>query len=486
MNLLDSIARIRAHPPRIAVLGDFLLDRWWHGTVDRVAREAPAPVVELAGASDLPGGAANTARNLAALGAQVRAFGAIGADEPGDRLRERLCEADVDVAALQRVAGARTTTKARVSVADQVLIRLDDSQREPWPEAVRRRLVDELREALAQCDALVICDYGAALLDDAMIAELAVLPRAALLVIDAHDPARWAALRPDVITPNAGETERLLGASLGAGEQRVASAIAANDELRQRSGAHSVIVTLDRTGTVLLTADAPPHRTRAHAAPEHQASGAGDVFVSALAVTRAAGSELAAAVDLAQLAADIAVERTGTCRCSLDELEIRATAAPDAQISVHDLAERLELHRRAGERIVFTNGCFDVLHRGHTASLKQARRLGDVLVVALNSDDSARRLKGPGRPVNGIRDRANVLSELSCVDYVTVFDADTASGTIRALRPDVYAKGGDYTPDMLQEAAEMRRLGGEVVILDYVPDHSTTELIDRLRTGAEA
>ncbi|WP_010157680.1 bifunctional heptose 7-phosphate kinase/heptose 1-phosphate adenyltransferase, partial [Leucobacter chromiiresistens] len=227
MTPLDSIARIRAQQPRIAVLGDFLLDRWWHGTVDRVAREAPAPVVELAGASDLPGGAANTARNLSALGARVRAFGAIGADEPGDRLRERLTEADVDVRALQRVAGARTTTKARVSVADQVLIRLDDTQREPWPEQVRRQLLDDLAEALAECDALVICDYGAALLDDAMISALAALPRAALLVVDAHDPARWAALRPDVITPNAGETERLLGERLGSGEDRVAAAAAA-------------------------------------------------------------------------------------------------------------------------------------------------------------------------------------------------------------------------------------------------------------------
>ncbi|SDQ24778.1 D-glycero-beta-D-manno-heptose 1-phosphate adenylyltransferase [Leucobacter chromiiresistens] len=486
MTPLDSIARIRAQQPRIAVLGDFLLDRWWHGTVDRVAREAPAPVVELAGASDLPGGAANTARNLSALGARVRAFGAIGADEPGDRLRERLTEADVDVRALQRVAGARTTTKARVSVADQVLIRLDDTQREPWPEQVRRQLLDDLAEALAECDALVICDYGAALLDDAMISALAALPRAALLVVDAHDPARWAALRPDVITPNAGETERLLGERLGSGEDRVAAAAAAGDALRRRSGAEAVVVTLDRTGTVLLTDDAPPHRTRAHAAPEQQASGAGDVFVSALSVARAAGCELPRAVELAQLAADIAVERTGTCRCSLDELELRSSAAPDPQISVAELAERLDVHRRAGDRIVFTNGCFDVLHRGHTASLKQARRLGDVLVVALNSDDSARRLKGPGRPVNGVRDRANVLAELSCVDYVTVFDDDTACATIRELRPDVYAKGGDYTPEMLEEAAEVRRAGGEVVILDYVPDHSTTELIDRLRTTAEA
>ncbi|WP_200331423.1 PfkB family carbohydrate kinase [Leucobacter sp. L43] len=486
MNTLDSIARIRARRPRIAVLGDFLLDRWWHGTVDRVAREAPAPVVELAGARDLPGGAANTARNLAALGADVLAFGAIGADEPGDRLREGLRDAHVDVSALQCVDGARTTTKARVSVADHVLLRLDDTQREPWPERVRHRLVAELREAGTQCDALVICDYGAALLDDAMIAELAELPRAALLIIDAHDPARWSALRPDVITPNAGETERLLGRPLGSGEARVGAAIDAGEALRSRSGARSVVVTLDRTGTVLLTDGARPHRTRAHAAPEQQASGAGDVFVSALAVARAADCELSAAVDLAQLAADIAVERTGTCRCSLDELELRATAAPDPQISVADLARRLEAHRNAGARIVFTNGCFDVLHRGHTASLKQARRLGDVLVVALNSDDSARRVKGPGRPVNGIRDRANVLSELSCVDYVTVFDDETACATIRELRPDVYAKGGDYTPEMLEEAAEMRRMGGEVVILDYVPDHSTTELIDRLRTTAEA
>ncbi|WP_336660716.1 PfkB family carbohydrate kinase [Leucobacter sp. USHLN153] len=483
MTPLETIALIRDRRPRVAVLGDFLLDRWWHGTVDRVAREAPAPVVELSGASDLPGGAANTARNLAALGAEVAALGAIGADEPGDRLCERLMESRVDVSAVQRVPGGRTTTKARVSVEDQVLIRLDDSQRDPWPSSVQERLLRDLEAALPLCDALVVCDYGATLLTDALIERLAALPRPKLLVVDAHDPARWAALRPDAITPNAGETERLLGASLGSGEARVAAADAARAKLQARSGAQAVVVTLDRTGTVLLDGELPPHRTRARAAPEQQASGAGDVFVSALSVARAAGAPMADAVDLAQLAAEIAVERTGTCRCSLDELELRATAAPDPQLSARELAERLELHRRAGERIVFTNGCFDVLHRGHTAMLRQAKRLGDVLVVALNSDDSARRLKGPGRPLNGIRDRVNVVAELSCVDYVTVFDDDTASGLLHEFRPDVYAKGGDYTPEMLEEAAEMRRIGGDVVMLDYIPDHSTSELIERIRTA---
>lgn len=189
-------------------------------------------------------------------------------------------------------------------------------------------------------------------------------------------------------------------------------------------------------------------------------------------------------MDLAQHAADIAVRRPGTCVCSLEELAEQLDRPGDSAMQVDELAERLQSHRRAGHRIVFTNGCFDVLHRGHTSYLRQAKRLGDVLVVAVNSDDSVRRLKGHDRPVNSDTDRADVLAALSCVDYVTVFHEDTPRALIRRLRPDVYAKGGDYTAEMLPETPDVRAAGGQVVILDYVSDHSTTEIIGRIRSSA--
>ncbi|GAA4436464.1 hypothetical protein GCM10023148_43060 [Actinokineospora soli] len=198
----------------------------------------------------------------------------------------------------------------------------------------------------------------------------------------------------------------------------------------------------------------------------------------------AAGLALPTAAGFAQTAADIVVHRPGTAVCTTDGLTSRL-GGRTAAVGEPELRARVAEHRAAGRRIVFTNGCFDVLHRGHIAYLTQARRLGDVLVVAVNGDASVRRLKGPGRPVNPAADRAEVLSALSCVDHVTVFDEDTPTELIRALRPDTYVKGGDYTESMLDEAAVVRACGGEVRIVDYVPDQSTTAVIDRIasRTG---
>lgn len=486
MSAIELVARLQRNHPRVTVVGDFLLDGWWSGRIDRIAREAPAPVVDLAERRDAPGGAANTAVNLSALGAEVSAVGAVGADAAAESLRSGLSDAGVDVSRLRRVPGAHTTTKVRVSVDEQVLVRLDETQSAEWPEEARERLVADVGDAIARGDAVLICDYGSAVLDDGVVAELARLPRAPLVIVDAHDPTRWSALRPDLVTPNAAEAERVLDDALGEGEERAGRAAAKAAILLDRTGAEAAIVTLDRSGTVLLGRDRAPFRTHAHPAPERHASGAGDVFVAALTAARSAGARLEAAAEFAQQAADVAVRAPGTCVCSLGDLEAWLGRPADPALPLDRLAERLAEHRRAGDRIVLTNGCFDVLHRGHTSSLRQAKRLGDVLVVALNSDASARRLKGPGRPVNDARDRASVIAELSCVDYVTVFDDDTACAVIRRLEPDVYAKGGDYTPEMLPETAEMRRLGGDVVMLDYVREHSTSEMLGRIRARSDA
>ena len=220
-------------------------------------------------------------------------------------------------------------------------------------------------------------------------------------------------------------------------------------------------------------------RTWADPAPETQAAGAGDTFCAALTLAAAAGMPLAAAAEFAQTAADVVVHRPGTSVCATTDFTDRPAAVGEAELD-----GLVAGHRGAGRRVVFTNGCFDVLHRGHIAYLAQARRLGDVLVVAVNGDDGARRLKGPGRPVNPAADRAAVVAALSSVDHVVVFDEDSPVELIRRLRPDFYVKGGDYTEAMLDEAAVVRECGGQVRIVDYVPDHSTTAVIDRISSGA--
>jgi rfaE bifunctional protein nucleotidyltransferase chain/domain len=293
-------------------------------------------------------------------------------------------------------------------------------------------------------------------------------------------------LRPDLATPNAQEAARLLDLRLPGGQDRVEAVTRHREALRDATGARAVVVTLDRDGTVMFSADGGTHRTWARPAAEKQASGAGDTFVAALTVARSAGLPLTASLDLAQAAADVVVHQPGTSVCSTAQLSRYLASFADTALGIDELALELEAHRSQGQRIVLTNGCFDVLHKGHTRYLNQAKQLGDILVVALNSDASVRKLKGPGRPINTEADRAAVIAALSCVDYVTVFDTPTASPLIRRLRPDVYAKGGDYTPEMLEETGAVEECGGRVAILDYVAERSTSAVVNRIRAGEGA
>jgi rfaE bifunctional protein nucleotidyltransferase chain/domain len=217
--------------------------------------------------------------------------------------------------------------------------------------------------------------------------------------------------------------------------------------------------------------------------PNKQASGGGDTFVAALTAARASGLSLALCADLAQMAADVAVHRQGTAVCSTADLTERLGDTPRKVVDAGRLAIEVEEARRHGLRVVLTNGVFDVLHRGHTSYLNQAKGLGDILIVAVNGDNSTRRLKGPGRPINHVGDRTALLASLGCVDFVTVFDSDTPIPLIESLRPDVYAKGGDYDAESLAEAPVVKRCGGRVAILDYVPDHSTSAVVGRIQTG---
>ncbi|BCW42920.1 bifunctional protein HldE [Arthrobacter sp. StoSoilB5] len=506
----------------VTVVGDAILDGWWDGLIERFCREAPAPVVQVQRRNFAPGGAANTAMNLAALGADVRFASLVGQDSAGEELLGRLAAAGVDTSSVLRHPGMVTTTKFRVSSAGQVMLRLDDAATEIPSEGLEE-LAAAIPGALAGSDAVVLCDYEAGALEGPVRAALmnSLGPgrgsqmgspgfradlghrQRTLVVVDAHHPARWAELKPDLATPNAQEAAGLLGTELPGGAARCPFVEAHADQLLRVSGADAVVVTLDRDGTLTLRSSGPDssgidtdgagpnglsasHRTWARPEAEKQASGAGDTFVAALTLARAAGLPLTTSVDLAQAAADVVVHRPGTSVCTTDELARHLGGFADTALTADELARQVQAHRREGRRIVLTNGCFDVLHRGHTRYLNQAKQLGDVLVVALNSDSSVRQLKGPDRPVNPEADRAAVIAALSCVDHVTVFDTPTPIPLIDLLQPDVYAKGGDYTPEMLAETAAVERYGGTVTILDYVPEHSTTAVLERIRATGES
>lgn len=489
----DLVATVDDREPLVVVIGDCILDRWTVGEAERVSREAPAPVVRVTETVAVPGGAANTAVNARALGARVRMVGLIGDDESGRVLRERLATAGVDTSFLVEVAGARTTTKSRVVGGDRVVVRVDELAATPTADH-GARLAQAVARAIRCSDAAVVCDYGLGVRPEDIVPMLD-RDRPGAVVVDAHDLTRWAALGPDLVTPNAGEAAALLGRDLSTGtgndpatgSDRASAIVAARDDLLARTGARAAVVTLDRDGTVLLEPGTDQgFRTRATPASEQQASGAGDTFCAAATVALAVRAPLRDAVSVAQAAADVVVREAGTSVCTAAAL-IDSVTAPAATVVDHDeLAAAVDAARQAGRRVVFTNGCFDVVHRGHTTYLKQARELGDLLVVALNDDDSVRRLKGPERPINPAEDRAGVLAALACVDLVTVFATDTPIPLIQRLRPEVYVKGGDYSPEMLRETEVVRGYGGEVVMVDYVPEHSTTAVVRRIREASAA
>ena len=473
-------ARLAERRPRIAVVGDVMLDEWLRGSADRLCREGPAPVVDIAGRSVAPGGAGNTAVNLAALGAQVQLVSAVGDDAAGSELLAALRAAGVATDFVAVRPDRCTTAKRRVVAAGQLLVRLDDGDHDqpPLPDLA------VLPAVLDGCAAVVVCDYGSGLLSAEVAEALRALRSTfALLVVDAHRPDRWAPLRPDLVTPNAAEAASLLGEPIPKDGRQPEFLGARRAELRAATGAAAVAVTLDRDGAVLLDGDDPVHRTWARPAPDRHTAGAGDTFCAALTVGLCCGLPAVLAVELAQAAADVVVHRPGTSVCTIAELSQRLASYHDTALGHARLAAVVAAHRQAGRRIVFTNGCFDVLHRGHVSYLNEAKRLGDVLIVALNSDAGVARLKGPDRPVNGIADRTAIVAALSCVDHVTVFDEVTPVRLLQTLRPEVYAKGGDHHDELLPEAPVVRGYGGQVRILDYVPDRSTSATIQRIRQG---
>ncbi|MBW0131828.1 D-glycero-beta-D-manno-heptose 1-phosphate adenylyltransferase [Pseudonocardia oceani] len=478
------VGTVRDRAPRVLVLGDALLDGWVSGPVRRIGRDAPVPVVEPDSASTAPGGAANVAANLAALGADVTLVAVFGDDADGRSLRAALLDLGVGLDRSVVELGRATSAKHRVLAAGQPVARYDTGPDGPPRRSTDLAVADALSEAVAAgVDAVVVADYGLGTPGPRARRRLERLrSRLPLLVVDAHDPGRWACLHPDVVTPSAAEAAALLGEAPPTGD-RAAWGVERAAALHAATGAAEVLLTLDVDGAVRLPVSGEPGRRPAERpAVESMACGAGDTFTAAWTAVRCAGAGADAALACAQSAADVVVARPGTVVCSADALTARLAAGDRGTVLEHrDLLRALDEHRRAGHRIVFTNGCFDVLHRGHVAYLRQARALGDVLVVALNADESVARLKGPERPVNPLVDRAGVVGAVDAVDLVTAFDADTPVDLIAQVRPDVYAKGGDYTAQMLPETPVVERLGGEVHVLSYLSDHSTTAIVARIR-----
>jgi D-beta-D-heptose 7-phosphate kinase / D-beta-D-heptose 1-phosphate adenosyltransferase len=470
----------------VAVVGDPILDVYLNGNIARLCREAPIPVVQLHGIDDVPGGAGNVAVNAAALGAEVRFYGFVGDDLEGTRLKRALQQRGVSPDSLLVDPDRRTPAKHRLLSDSQILARFDQGVPATAARYCRGLLLERLRDALRDCDAVIVSDYGYGSVSDEILELLTTYARAGGIpvVADGRDFSRLPQLRPTAMKPSYEEVLRLLGETPPPGVARADWISEHSEAILSKAQSRIVAVTLDTDGAVILERDRPPVRTYARPARPSRSTGSGDTFVTALTLALAAGADTPEAAEIASAAASVVVAKDGTAACTARELREAIAGSEKRLVDTDDLGAHVAAARAQGRRIVFTNGCFDILHRGHVTLLSRAKSLGDVLIVGVNSDASVRQLKGPTRPINLVEDRINVLTALSCVDYVIPFDADSPRDLIQAVRPDIYVKGGDYTHGTLPEAALVESLGGTVCILPLIEDRSTTGIIARIRGAA--
>jgi D-beta-D-heptose 7-phosphate kinase / D-beta-D-heptose 1-phosphate adenosyltransferase len=468
----------------VLVIGEVMLDAYLDGTTRRLCQEAPVPVIDLKTRQDRPGGAANSAVNARALGARVSLCSVIGDDAEGALLRKSLHKQRIETTNLLTELGRKTLAKHRVSAGNHLFVRFDQGCTGPIASEVEAALIARIESAWAEADAVVISDYNYGIFTPAVVAKLATLQANAprVVVADSRRLETFRGVRPTAVKPNYEETLGLLnGSAPDPHRARAEWMMAQGPRILELTGARIAAVTIDAEGALVFEHDRPPYRTYAVPRRSSRTSGAGDTFVATLALALAAGAETPAAADLASAASAVVVEKKGTASCGAAELIGRVTSPGKVLKSLDELKASLRRHRRRGRRIVFTNGCFDILHRGHVSYLSSAKALGDVLVVGVNTDASIRRLKGPERPINGLEDRVQVLEALSCVDQVVAFDEDTPEDLIRVVQPDVFVKGGDYTRATLPEASVVEQFGGVIQILPFVTDRSTTDIIAKIR-----
>ncbi len=480
-DLTSLIERVRE--ARVLVVGDVMLDRFVQGEVARISPEAPVPVCRVTEDTAMLGGAGNVTRNLAALGASVDFIGVVGDDEAGAEIRTLMAALDGVTGDIVEDAGRQTSIKTRFFSGVQQLLRVDRETTEPVSDALAARLGEAASRALKHCGAMVLSDYGKGVLGAALTAQLIAAARAAgkPVIVDpkGDDFARYAGA--SMITPN----RRELAAASRMDVSSEDAIVAAARHIAGDCGIDSVLVTRSAAGMSLVGTDGVAHLA-AEAREVFDVSGAGDTVVAALAAARAVGIDAVDAARLANLAASIVVGKVGTAVAWADEvidaIHRRELLLPGETkvMGADSAADRIKAWRDRGERIGFTNGCFDLIHPGHVALLAKSRAACDRLVVGLNSDASVRRLKGEARPVQNEAARAAVLASLASVDLVVIFPEDTPLALIERFRPDLLAKGADYTVAQVVGAELVQGWGGEVRLIDLEEGHSTTATIERL------
>jgi len=466
----------------VLCVGDVMLDRFVHGRVERISPEAPIPVLRVDREATMLGGAGNVVRNLVALGANARLVSVVGDDPPADELRKLLEEEQSTKFSLITDANRRTSIKTRFLAGNQQIVRADWETVKPLSATVHAAILEAVTAMLPECSIMVLSDYRKGVLDDDAVGQLIAAAHAAgkRVVIDPKGNSYHRYRGADVITPNRHELAQAADTPVAGGEEGGCA-----NRLIEKHDFGAVLATLGEDGMVLVTSEGDVTRLPAEAREVFDVSGAGDTVVATLAAALAAGAELDEAAALANVTAGIVVGKVGTAVAYASEVaqELRHQdlSKADAKAMVLEAArDRVELWRRQGLKVGFTNGCFDLLHPGHISLLNQAKAACDRLVVGLNSDVSVARLKGPGRPVQSEVARTTVLASLATVDMVVIFGEDTPARVIEKLRPDVLVKGADYRIDEVVGADLVQGYGGKVLLARLEAGYSTSATLSRI------
>jgi D-beta-D-heptose 7-phosphate kinase/D-beta-D-heptose 1-phosphate adenosyltransferase len=473
---------------RLAVIGDVMLDAYLFGRVGRTSVEAPVPIVAVEREEFLLGGAANVAKCLAALGAGVRVCGVIGADEHGEMLLKEARGLSVDVSAVLTDRSRPTTFKRRVIAQRQQMLRMDYESAAALDEGVERRLRPRALHAVARAEAVLLSDYAKGVLGPALCRAIIHAAGPRPVVVDPKAPPWDHFAGATVFKPNS----RAAGLFVGREVKGDAEAAHAAREVLRRVKVRHVVLTRGEEGLTVASRSAQGRATvwrlpaRRHEVADP--TGAGDVVAATLGLALAAGADMRCAAWIANVAAGVKVGKLGAAPVSQQEI-LQALGHGPLECEqklldrVQAAAFAAKLHRQR-RRVIFTNGCFDILHFGHVSLLQRARRLGDALIVGLNTDAGVRRLKGPGRPIQNQHDRARILAAQACVDAVVFFDEDTPHALIRAIRPDVLCKGADYRRKQnVVGWHEVENWGGRVVLIPLEAGRSTSAILQRQGLG---
>ena len=460
----------------VLVVGDLMLDRYWVGDADRVSPEAPVPIVEVSEQEYRPGGAANVALNVVSLGANCTLVGFTGQDEAGEQLRQSLSAAGVDCQFIE-LQDWQTPVKLRVLANSQQMIRLDFEQKPPLVGESERLalLLNRVEKHLKEAQVLILEDYDKGVLQDPQALIAAAKQNAVPVLVDPKAKPLSEYKNSDIVKPNEKEF-----ADFSRVEKKkfpeVARRICGEQDIK------NIIITLGGEGMSINDASSSSH-IPARPVDVFDVTGAGDTSAAVMGLGLALGVSVHQLSELANLASSLVIGKLGTAPISAPELEsgLKLKMIGRGVVDKHTLIDMVQEAKESGQRIVFTNGCFDILHAGHVTYLEEAAKLGDRLIVALNKDESVTRLKGLGRPIVKYESRALVMSGLGAVDWVVGFDEDTPERLLEEIRPDVLVKGGDYRDEQVVGGDIVREHGGSVKVLTLVEDLSTSEIVDRIK-----